>query len=162
MGVWPQPRLREGMVAVRLNAIVLAVFAGRLQIQVVDSIDPKIREMVQRHIESEPNSRSSKALRVMLEKGSVTTADLTDLGYDHPPRAIGDVRDAGIPVVREMIRGANGKRMARYRLGNARIFRRIGMVAARPCPRPSGPNCWLAMARPTALPESGWTRVCFR
>ena len=105
--------------AVCLNAIVLVVFAERLQIWVMDAIDPKIRAMVQRHMAAEPNSRSSKALRVMLEKGSVTTADLNDLGYDHPPRAIGDVRDAGIPVVRQMIQGANGKRMARYRLGNA-------------------------------------------
>lgn len=55
----------------------------------------------------------------MLDKGSITTADLSILGYDHPPRAIGDVRDAGIPIVMEMERAANGKRMARYRLGKA-------------------------------------------
>ena len=106
-----------------MYAIVLAVFAEGLQIWVMDSIDPKIREKAQRHMDAEPNSRSSKALRVMLEKGSVTTADLNALGYDHPPRAIGDVRDAGIPVVREMIRSASGKRMARYRLGNAEDIR---------------------------------------
>ena len=55
----------------------------------------------------------------MLTKGSVTTDDLNALGYNHPPRAIGDVRDAGIPVIMEMVRTADGKRMARYRLGSA-------------------------------------------
>src|SRR6185312_1182562 len=89
----------------------------------MDSIDPKVREIVLRHLAAEPNSRAAKALRAMLEKGSVTTADLNGLGYDHPPRAIGDVRDAGIPVVTEMVRADNGKRMARYRLGRAEDIR---------------------------------------
>lgn len=81
--------------------------------------DPKIIEIVQRHLAAEPNSRSSKALRAMLENGYVTTDDLNTLGHNHPPRAIGDVRDAGIPVVTEKVRTASGKQMARYRLGSA-------------------------------------------
>lgn len=84
-----------------------------------DSIDPKIRAIVERHLASEPNSRASKALRAMLANGSVTTDDLNALGYNHPPRAIGDVRDAGIPVVTERDRTPDGKPMARYRLGRA-------------------------------------------
>lgn len=89
----------------------------------MDSIDPKVLEIVRRHLAAEPNSRSSKALRAMLDKGHVTTADMNALGYDHPPRAIGDVRDAGIPVVTERIRTESGKRMARYRLGRAEDIR---------------------------------------
>lgn len=89
----------------------------------MESVDPRILEVVQRHLASEPNSRSSKAVRAMLEKGFVTTADMNALGYDHPPRAIGDVRDAGIPVVTEKVRTANGKQMARYRLGSAEDIR---------------------------------------
>lgn len=87
------------------------------------SIDPKILEIVQRHLAAEPNSRASKALRAMLDKGYVTTADLNALGYDHPPRAIGDVRDAGIPIVTEKVRTASGKQMARYRFGDAEDIR---------------------------------------
>lgn len=75
--------------------------------------------MVRRHLADQPNSRSSKALRAMLDKGHVTTDDLNALGYNHPPRAIGDVRDAGIPVVTEKVRTADGRQMARYRLGSA-------------------------------------------
>lgn len=89
----------------------------------MDSIDPKIIEIVLRHLSAEPNSRSSKALRAMLDKGYVTTDDLNALGYSHPPRAIGDVRDAGIPVVTEKVRTASGKQMARYRLGSAENIR---------------------------------------
>ena len=59
----------------------------------------------------------------MLEKGSVTTDDLNALGYNHPPRAIGDVRDAGIPVVTERDRTPDGRPMARYRLGRAENIR---------------------------------------
>ena len=87
------------------------------------SIDPKILEIVQRRLAAEPNSRASKALRAMLDKGYVTTADLNALGYNHPPRAIGDVRDAGIPIVTETVRTASGKRMARYRFGDAEGIR---------------------------------------
>lgn len=79
--------------------------------------------MVERHLAAEPNSRASKALRAMLATGSVTTDDLNGLGYNHPPRAIGDVRDAGIPVVTERVRAPNGKTMARYRLGRAEDIR---------------------------------------
>ena len=75
--------------------------------------------MVERHLAAEPNSRASKALRAMLANGSVTTDDLNRLGYNHPPRAIGDVRDAGIPVVTERAQTPGGKSMARYRLGRA-------------------------------------------
>ena len=84
-----------------------------------DSIDPKIRAIVERYLASQPNTRASKALRAMLSSGSVTTDDLNALGYNHPPRAIGDVRDAGIPVVTERDRTPDGKPMARYRLGRA-------------------------------------------
>lgn len=88
-----------------------------------DSINPKIRAMVERHLAAEPNSRASKALRAMLANGSVTTDDLSALGYNHPPRAIGDVRDAGIPVVTERDRTPDGRPMARYRLGRAEDIR---------------------------------------
>ena len=85
----------------------------------MNSVDPKIMAIVQRHLAAEPNSRSSKALRVMLDQGHVTTDELDALRYNHPPRAIADVRDAGIPVITEMITAASGKQMARYRFGSA-------------------------------------------
>ncbi|MFD0317295.1 HNH endonuclease [Streptomyces flavalbus] len=59
--------------------------------------------------------RAQRALEHILEHGSVTTAELNDMGYDHPPRAIGDIKDAGVTVVKEMVT-VDGRRMARYAL----------------------------------------------
>jgi 5-methylcytosine-specific restriction endonuclease McrA len=61
------------------------------------------------------SKRAVRARDILLERGTVTTADLNALGYDHPPRAIGDLKDAGITLVREMVT-VDGRRMAQYRL----------------------------------------------
>lgn len=88
-----------------------------------DSIDPKIKAMVERHLAAEPNSRSSKALRIMLSNGSVTTGDLNALGYGHPPRAIREIREAGIPLLMKWDRTTGGRRMGRYHFGRAEDIR---------------------------------------
>lgn len=55
----------------------------------------------------------------ILRHGSITTDDLKELyGYDHPPRAIKDVSDQGIPLLRTIVRKDDGKRMAEYRFGD--------------------------------------------
>ncbi|MCL2848769.1 MAG: HNH endonuclease [Micrococcales bacterium] len=63
----------------------------------------------------EMSARAKKAVEFMLAHGSVTTADIEAMGYDHPPRAIGDVKDAGIRLAKSMIT-VGGHRMARYTL----------------------------------------------
>jgi hypothetical protein len=59
--------------------------------------------------------RAERAVSHILSHGSVTTAELNDMGYDHPPRAIADIKDAGVTVVKEMVT-IGGRRMARYTL----------------------------------------------
>lgn len=55
----------------------------------------------------------------ILEHGSITTDDLkAKYGYDHPPRAIKDVSDQGIPLVKTIVRKQDGKRMAEYQFGD--------------------------------------------
>lgn len=55
----------------------------------------------------------------IIKHGSITTDDLkAKYGYDHPPRAIKDVSDQGIPLVKAFVRKADGKRMAEYRFGD--------------------------------------------
>lgn len=54
----------------------------------------------------------------MLDKGSISTDDLNDLGYNHPPRVIGDIRDAGIPIITGRGTSHSGKRMAVYSFGS--------------------------------------------
>lgn len=61
------------------------------------------------------SARARKALEFMLEHGSVTTGDLKAAGYDHPPRAVRDVKDAGIVVESKLV-NVDGVRMSRYTL----------------------------------------------
>jgi hypothetical protein len=46
------------------------------------------------------SGRAEKARELLLAHGTVTTGDLAALGYDHPPRAIADLKDAGIARVK--------------------------------------------------------------
>lgn len=86
-------------------------------------IDPAVREMAEAFVKSNKTGRAVLALKAMLTKGFVTTDDLKALGYNHPPRAIADVRDQGIPVITESVKNSDGKRMARYLLGPADAIR---------------------------------------
>lgn len=61
------------------------------------------------------SNRARKAMEFMLAHGSVTTGDLKAAGYDHPPRAIRDVKDAGLLVDSELV-NVDGTRMSRYTL----------------------------------------------
>jgi hypothetical protein len=81
-------------------------------------IDPKIRALAERVIATGKNKRAIAVLKALLNKGSITTDDLNALGYNHPPRAVGDVRDAGIPIVTGTTVSKTGRRMAVYSFGD--------------------------------------------
>ena len=55
-------------------------------------------EMKQLIRHSKLSKRARIVVRHILKYGSVTTESIEEYGYKHPPRAIGDVRDAGIPL----------------------------------------------------------------
>lgn len=86
-------------------------------------IDPDVRLIAEAYVAKVATGRAVKAIIAMLKNGSVTTEELNAMGYDHPPRAIGDVKDNGIPVVTKMEVNALGRRMARYFLGTAKDIR---------------------------------------
>lgn len=81
-------------------------------------IDPRIIVLAERVIAEGKNKRAIAVLRVLLDKGAISTDDLNDLGYNHPPRAVGDVRDAGIPIITGAGTSRTGKRMAVYSFGD--------------------------------------------
>lgn len=55
----------------------------------------------------------------ILKYGQITTEELKDTyGYNHPPRAIRDVRERGIPVETFRILGSDGRRIAAYKFGD--------------------------------------------
>lgn len=98
-------------------------------------VDPRIRAMAERVIKDGRNKRAIAVLKQLLEKGSITTDDLNDLGYNHPPRAVGDVRDEGIPIeTGSAISKKTGRRMAVYTFGQASGIQqgRIGGRSALP------------------------------
>ena len=80
---------------------------------------PTLRALVEAQLESGNASRRARLLAdILLDKGSCTTTDLQELGFNHPPRAKGDLRDAGVDVVtipESYIDGTTGRRKTRAR-----------------------------------------------
>ncbi len=98
-------------------------------------VDPKIRAIAEKVIAEGKNKRAIAVLKVLLDKGTISTDDLQDLGYQHPPRAVGDVRDAGIPIITgSETSQKTGRRMAVYTFGDASHIQegRIGGRSALP------------------------------
>jgi hypothetical protein len=63
--------------------------------------------------------RPRTVINHLLEHGQITTEDLKEkYGYNHPPRAIRDVREQGIPLEKFTIKDSTGGRsIAAYRFG---------------------------------------------
>lgn len=67
--------------------------------------------------------RARIVVEAILRSGFVTTEALKNIGYNHPPRAIKDVTDQGLPLVRSWVKGTDGRRMASYTFGDPRRIR---------------------------------------
>jgi len=69
--------------------------------------------------ESITNKRAKIVIDHILKHGFITTEDLEKTyGYNHPPRAARDVREAGIPLETFKTKSADGKSIAAYRFGD--------------------------------------------
>jgi hypothetical protein len=79
-------------------------------------------------LEQVTGKRARFVVDFILQHGSITTEDLAQAGYEHPPRAVKDVRDQGIPLITSYTTSSQGKRIARYRFGDPSEVRqgRIG------------------------------------
>ena len=69
------------------------------------------------------NSITAKRPKTVIDHillhGQITTEELRDTyGYNHPPRAIRDVREHGIPITTFRVTGSDGRRIAAYRFGD--------------------------------------------
>ena len=63
--------------------------------------------------------RPRTVIQHILKHGFITSQDLKDTyGYNHPPRAVRDVREHGIPLVTYRIEGTDGRSIAAYKFGN--------------------------------------------
>jgi hypothetical protein len=78
---------------------------------------------LKKEIEEQLNSINNKRARVViehiLEHGFITTEELEKkYGYNHPPRAARDVREAGIPLDTYRVQSSDGRSIAAYKFGD--------------------------------------------
>lgn len=55
----------------------------------------------------------------LLKHGQISTEELKNVyGYNHPPRAVRDVKEHGIPIERVSVTGSDGRKIAGYRFAD--------------------------------------------
>ena len=70
-------------------------------------------------LKSVRGKRSRIVVDHILKHGHITSEELQrTYGYEHPPRAVRDVREQGIPIEAFSVVGADGKQIAAYRFGD--------------------------------------------
>lgn len=70
-------------------------------------------------LESITAKRPRTVIQHILEHGFITSEELKNTyGYNHPPRAIRDVREYGIPLVTYRVTGTDGRSIAAYKFGD--------------------------------------------
>jgi len=63
--------------------------------------------------------RPRTVIQHILKHGFITSEELKGTyEYDHPPRAVRDVRELGIPIITYRTSDSNGKSIAAYKFGN--------------------------------------------
>lgn len=105
-------------------------------------------------LESVTAKRPRTVIQHILQHGFVTSQELKDIyGYNHPPRAARDVREYGIPLITYRVMGADGRKVAAYKLGDLvdsqnRIAKKSGRtvlskVLKRALVEKYGPRCFI-------------------
>ncbi len=76
-------------------------------------------------LKSISNKRARVVIDHILKKGFITTEDLEKrYGYNHPPRAARDVREAGIPLETFRVTSSDGRSIAAYKFGDLSLIQR--------------------------------------
>ncbi len=73
--------------------------------------------------------RARFVIDTIIDKGSCSTEDLKDAGYEHAPRAKRDVVEAGIPIDNDKGVDRSGRRMAVYKLGDWEQYKKQNLLA---------------------------------
>ena len=69
-------------------------------------------------LNSVTEKRPKTVIQHILKNGYITTEELKEqYGYNHPPRAVRDVREHGIPIITYRITGSDGRKIAAYKFG---------------------------------------------
>lgn len=79
----------------------------------------KLTKKIRCKLEAVSAKRPRTVIQHILKYGKITTQELAEVyGYEHPPRAIRDVRELGIPIVTVKAKDKAGKSIAEYRFGD--------------------------------------------
>ncbi len=79
----------------------------------------KISKAFRAYLNAVTAQRPRTVIQHLLKHGHITSQELQDLyGYNHPPRAIRDVRELGIPIITYRIEGKHGRHIAAYKFGD--------------------------------------------
>lgn len=79
------------------------------------TIDPKLIEAASKVTAH----RAKVVIDHIIKHGHITTEELKKIyGYNHPPRAAGDVRDQGIPLETFKVLDSTGRKIGAYRFGD--------------------------------------------
>ncbi len=63
--------------------------------------------------------RPRTVIQHILEHGFITSEELKNTyGYNHPPRAVRDVREHGVPIITKRIEGSDGRKIGVYTFGD--------------------------------------------
>jgi len=74
---------------------------------------------VRKLLKSITNKRARVVIDHILKHGQITTEDLEKhYGYNHPPRAARDVREAGIPLDSIRVKSSDGRSIVAYKFGD--------------------------------------------
>jgi hypothetical protein len=93
----------------------------------VSKIKKTDKENISAEFLAKLNTITAKRAKIVIDHilryGFVTTDELKEVyGYDHPPRAVRDVRERGIPIVTFKVKGKNNRNIAAYQFGDPRLI----------------------------------------
>lgn len=77
-----------------------------------------------KHCKNVTAKRARTVIDHILKNGFITTEELKETyGYNHPPRAVRDVKEHGIPIEMFRVVGSDGRKIAAYRFGDPKKAR---------------------------------------
>jgi len=90
----------------------------------------EINDEIRKILASLKNKRAAIVINHILEHGQISTEELARIGYNHPPRAARDVREAGIPLVTIRVKSCDGRSIGAYKFDDFSKIR-AGRLAGR-------------------------------
>ena len=94
------------------------------------------KQLIRKLLKSISNKRARIVIEHILKHGHITTEELEKkYGYNHPPRAARDVREAGIPLETFRVSSSDKRSIAAYKFGDLTQIREGRLQGRRTFPK---------------------------